>query len=53
VVPIATGATRQVIEMTHPGGPENPSQSHAERFDLEFKPFAPLDETHNFTLRST
>jgi hypothetical protein len=30
---------------THLGGPQRDSQSHAERFDLEFKPFARLGET--------
>jgi hypothetical protein len=29
---------------THPDGPEDVSQSHAERFDLELKQFARLDE---------
>jgi hypothetical protein len=30
---------------THPGEPGGASQSHAEGFDLEFKPFERLDKT--------
>jgi len=42
-------STRSWVEIygqlsTHPGGPEDASQSDVERFDLEFKPFARLDE---------